>query len=83
MVAGNKPHRGPEFTTDSIRDQRKEYRRDIIQPYRDGIISQEYLDEFGDTGIKVTEHEKKHSEYVWKDVDGWWNRDKSKGGRKK
>ena len=74
-------HRGPEFTSDSIQEQRLEYKKDILQPYRNGILSREYLEEYGTSGITVSEEEQKKSEYTWKDTKGWWNREKGAGGR--
>src|SRR3990167_3599955 len=53
------PKRGPEFTTDSISEQRLEYKKDILQPYRGGILSREYLEEYGTSGITVSEEEQK------------------------
>lgn len=76
-----KPLPYPEITTDSIREQRREYNKDIIQPYRDGVLSKEFLEEYGTNGIQVTEKEIKDAKYVWQDSKGWWDRDKSKGGR--
>ena len=57
-----------------------EYRKDILQPFYDGVVSKEYLEEYGDSGIKVTEKQKKNARYTYKGVKGWWKRDKSKGG---
>ncbi len=70
-----------EFTTDSIKDQRREYKKDILHPFRDGVLSKEYIEEYGTRGIEVTPEQVKKAKYVWKDTSGWWNRDKSKGGR--
>ena len=72
-----------EFTTESIQQQRREYGKDRLQPFRDGIVSKEYLEQYGRTGINVTDEEVKNAKYVWKDTKGWWNRDKTKGGRTK
>jgi len=36
----------PEFTTDEIRDGRKKYRKELLQPFRSGQVSKEYLDAF-------------------------------------
>lgn len=77
-----KPKIGYEMTTDSIRSQRKEYRKDILQPFHNGVLSKEYVDEYGTSGIEVTDKEVEKAEYTYKGTPGWWNRDKSKGGRK-
>jgi hypothetical protein len=75
------PRLGVEFTTDSIKESRREYKKDIIQPYRDGVLSKEYLETYGKTGITATKEQIKNAKYVWKDTKGWWQRGKSKGGR--
>lgn len=75
------PKSGVEFTTDNIKNQRREYKKDIIQPFRDGVLSKEYLETYGTSGIKADKDQIKHSKYVWKDTKGWWQRNKSKGGR--
>jgi hypothetical protein len=77
----NIPKRQAEITTDKIRNQRREYKKDIIQPYRDGVISKEYIETYGTAGIKATDKEIRNAQYTMKDTAGWWNRDKSKGGR--
>ena len=74
--------RGPEFTSDSIRGQRREYRKDIIQPYRDGVLSKEYIEEYGTQGIEPSKEAIKHARYTYKDTPGWWQRNKSKGGKR-
>jgi len=79
----DKPKLGVEFTTESIKDQRREYKRDILQPFRDGVLSQEYLDEYGTQGIEVNKDQIKNAKYTYKDTPGWWNREKSKGGKHK
>ena len=78
-----KPQHIPEFTTDSIRSQRREYKRDILQPFRDGVISKEYVDEYGTQGISVPKKMIDNARYTHRDTKGWWNRGKSKGGKRK
>lgn len=74
--------RGVEFTTESIKNQRRAYFTDIVQPYSaDGILSKEWLESYGTTGIKATKKEIKNAKYIYKGSKGWWNRTKSKGGR--
>ena len=72
-----------ELTTDDIRDQRQEYRNDILQPFVDGVLSKEYMEEYGTQGIAPTMDEVKNARYVSRDMPGWWNRHKSKGGKRK
>jgi len=79
----SKPRRYPEFSTNNIKDQRREYRRDIIQPFRDGVISKEYVEEYGSQGLSVPKKMIDNAKYTWKDTKGWWNRNKSKGGKHK
>ena len=85
-VCQNQEHgikRGVEFTTRSIKDQRREYRKDILQPFHDGILSKEYVEEYGTNGIKASKKDIKNAKYVYKQIPGWWERQKSKGGRKR
>lgn len=72
------PGQSPEFTTESIRTGRREYFNSVIQPYRSGELSKEYLEHFGTKGIKPTKKEISEASYVWKDTQGWENRGKSK-----
>lgn len=67
-----------EFTTENIRDQRREYYASTIQPYRSGELSKEYLEKYGVKGINPTAAEANNAKYVWKDTKGWDNRDKTK-----
>lgn len=77
-----KPPKEVEFTTQEIQDGRREYRKDTLQPRRDGVVSREYIEQYGTAGINATKQEIANAKYVWKDVKGWQNRDKSRGGRK-
>lgn len=61
------PDRQIEFTPDYVKESRKEYAKSIIQPYRGGVLSKEYIDTFGTKGIRATEDEVKKAEYVWDD----------------
>src|SRR3990167_10595907 len=76
------PKINTEFTTDSIKDQRREYKKDVLQPFHNGILSKEYLDEYGAKGLEVTEKDIKNAKYVYKGIKGYYNISKSKGGRK-
>lgn len=77
------PRIGYEFSTNGIKDQRREYAKDIIAPYRDGVFSDEYYQEYGTQGVEVTKEQIENRREVWKDIKGRWNRDKSKGGKHK
>ncbi len=54
-----------EFTTDEIKNQRKEHKNDIVQPWREGRLSKEYLQQHGTKGIKVTPEEIKQASNIW------------------
>ena len=77
------PRRSVEFTTNSIKDSRQEYRRDILQPWDGDTLSKEYLEEYGTQGVQATDDQIKNAKYTHKGIKGWWNRDKSKGGKHK
>lgn len=62
------PDKQVEFTSKSIKHQRKEYAKSIIQPYRDGEVSKEYLDAYGKKNIRATEKQIKQSRNVWGDI---------------
>jgi hypothetical protein len=55
------------MTTESIKQQRREYQKSILQPRREGVLSKEYLDTYGTKGIKATPEEVKKAEPVWED----------------
>ena len=58
-----------EFTTDNIKEDRKAYSEDIIQPYKGDTLSKEYLDKYGTKGIgNVTKEKIEAAEYVWSDL---------------
>lgn len=60
-----KPSR-PEFVPQRIKDQRNEYAKSLLQPYRGGTASQEYIDAYG-TG-RIQPEDIKKAKPVWKDV---------------
>lgn len=66
-----KPKMIIELTTDEIKEDRKRYKSDIRQPFRQGKLSKEYADEHPET-IKnmlkegnLTEEEIKSAQNVW------------------
>lgn len=67
-----------EWTTDEVKEQRKEYFNSTLQPYREGVLSSEYLEAHGTKAINPTAKDIKKAKPVWKDLDGWSNRSKSK-----
>lgn len=54
-----------EFTTDSIREERRRFAKDIIQPFRAGELSKEYVDTWGANRLNVTPEEVKKAKNVW------------------
>ena len=73
----HKPTR-TEFMPERVKDQRKEYFNSIVQPFRQGELSKEYIDAHGTEGIEATMEEIKKAEDVWKDIPGYKGRKKSK-----
>lgn len=63
-----KPNQKQELTTDGIKDDRKKFKGDIVQPFRNGQLSKEYVDSVGTKYIKVTPEEVKNAKPVW-DLD--------------
>lgn len=57
-----------EMVGESIKRERKEYAKSIVQPYRRGELSREYLEAYGTKGIKATPEEVKKAKYVWSDI---------------
>lgn len=76
----SKPKLGHEFTTVTIRDERKEFSRDILQPWHGGVLSKEYVEEYGTAGIEATKEQVENARYTNKSQKGWWNRKRGKGG---
>lgn len=68
----------PEFVPERIKDERVKNWNSIVQPYRGGKLSREYIEAHGAKGIDATPEEVKKSEYVWKDLPGFETRHKSK-----
>ncbi len=61
----NKTPNPVEFTSEEIKNDRIKYADDIIQPFRQGELSQEYVEKHGTKGLKVTEEEVKKVKKVW------------------
>lgn len=59
-----------EFTSEKIKRDRKEFGKSIIQPYRGGVLSKEYLEAHGTKNIKPTTKEVRNAKYVWKEDFG-------------
>jgi hypothetical protein len=48
-----------EFTSDTIKEDRKRYAKDILQPFRGGEVSKEYIEKYGTKNLGVTKEEVK------------------------
>lgn len=62
------PGKSPEFTSDSIKNQRKAYANDIEQPHRKGELNKKWLDLHGVDKAKqegFTPTEIKKAKYVY------------------
>ena len=67
-----------EFVTEDIRGERQEYFNSIVQPFRCGELSKEYVETHGTQGINVTPEEASKAKDVWSDLPGHSTRKKSK-----
>jgi hypothetical protein len=65
-----------EFTTDEIREGRKQYAKQLLQPWRQGQISKEYLEAYPKQAqgmIKegiLTREQVRKAKNVWQDIPG-------------
>ena len=73
-----KPSGAKEWVPESMVNERKEYFNSIVQPFRQGQLSKEYVEAHGTKGLNVTKEEVKKAKYVWSDLKGFSNRHKSK-----
>lgn len=64
----SRPTKQVEFVGDSIKNGRQEYAKSIIQPYRSGELSREYLELYGTKNISVSPKQIKQAKYVWRDT---------------
>ena len=68
-----------EFTSESIKNQRKEYQRSMLQPFYRGVLSKEFIEENGTSKLAgITEKDIKESKYVYQDLPRWHKRGESK-----
>lgn len=63
---GSLPRRH-EITTESIKQQRQEFADDLLQPFRGGVLSKEYLKKYGTKGIRVDQTDIQRAQNVWND----------------
>jgi len=63
------PAASVEFTTEEIKKSRKEYKHDIIAPFRQGEVSKEYLDEQKRTNrphnLNISKEQEENAKNVW------------------
>lgn len=76
QIPYRRPNVSVEFTSESIKQQRKDSTSDIIQPYRKGELSKEYIEKYGTKRLKVTPEEIANAKNVWNgsDVGGYYNK---------
>lgn len=59
-----------EMIPESMRQERYKYKKDIVQPYREGEPSLEYAEAYPEKAAKMFKGQT--PKYVWKgDVEGW------------
>lgn len=57
----------PEFIPDRIKDERRKYAKDTLQPHREGVPSREFIKEYPNQAKKMfTKKEIKNAKNVWK-----------------
>ncbi len=54
-----------EVVPDHIKQEREEYKSQTIQPFRNGVLSKEYVDLYGTKYIDATPEEVKNAKNVW------------------
>lgn len=57
-----------EWVPDRIREERKMFKNDLIQPFRDGQLSKEFVDLYGTKNLDVTDKEVRNAKNVWQDL---------------
>ena len=58
-----------EFTSQEIKEGRKQYKDEIIQPFRSGEVSKEYIDKYGYQRLGITKEEADKAKNVWSDSE--------------
>ena len=75
----SKPKPQIEFTSDNIKQQRREYEKDIEQPHRKGELNKAWLETYGVKSAKqfgFTDKEIKKAKYVYNGNDNYLFYDK-------
>jgi hypothetical protein len=60
-----KPNDTIELATEDLKNDRRIYRKDTLQPYRGGKLSKEYIEAYGTDRIVATPEEIKQAQNVW------------------
>ena len=58
----------PEFVPQRIKTQRDEYASSLLQPFRGGEPSKEYIDKYGISKMGITKEQAKKAKPVWKGI---------------
>lgn len=61
-----------ELTSETVKEDRKSCADDILQPFRGGYPSKEFVDKYGTDGIHLSEYDKKNIRPVWRE-DAYYN----------
>lgn len=64
-----KPQIPTELAGDEIKEGRRMFKKDVIQPYRNGVLSKEYINAYGSKGLTVTHEDIKEAQYVWNNTE--------------
>lgn len=56
----------PEWIPERIKEDRKKFAKSTLQPYRNGVASQEFIDTYGSKNINPSDAKK--AQNVWKDT---------------
>lgn len=57
-----------EFTSQNIKDERKQFAKDLIAPFREGHVSKEFIETYGTKRIDVSPNEVKTAINVWPEL---------------
>lgn len=54
------------------------YFNTLLQPYRNGVLSKEFIEAYGSKSLNLKKGEYRKARYVWRSLAGWKDRAKSK-----
>jgi ribosome-binding protein aMBF1 (putative translation factor) len=59
----------PEFVPSRVKDERKKYKKDILQPFRSGEPSREFIEAYPERAKKTfTKKQLRNARDVWTDI---------------